>query len=147
MTETLPPTFSEPTVSGQVMRDGAGRLWLDVPRLSACQSCDKTSTCSMSVLGGLAGSASMRLPVEGVDLHSGDRVTVACSSNGLLKSAFLAYGLPSLGLVVGAAMMAVMNFDDGAQALGAGLGLILGVMITRWAVARGHLPALTYFEE
>ena len=43
--------------------------------------------------------------------------------------------------------MAVMNFDDGAQALGAGLGLILGVMITRWAVARGHLPALIYFEE
>jgi sigma-E factor negative regulatory protein RseC len=147
MTETLLPTFPESTVSGQVLRDGAGRYWLDVPRRSACQSCGKSSACSMNALGGLVGSANMRLPIEGLGLSSGDRVTVACSTDSLLKSAFLAYGLPSLGLVVGAAIMAMMNFGDGGQALGAGMGLALGVMITRWAVARGFLPALTYFEE
>lgn len=141
------PVVSGPTVSGLVLRDGAGRLWLDVPRHSACQSCGKSSSCSMGVLGGLAGSASMRVPIDDENLRAGDQVTVVCSSTGLLKSAFLAYGLPSVGLVLGAAMMAVMNFADGAQALGAGMGLVLGVMTTRWAVAQGHLPTLTYFEE
>lgn len=142
MTEIHPPT-----VSGHVLRDGAGRFWIDVPRRSACQSCDKTSSCSMSVLGGLVGSATIRLPIQGMDIQVGDRVRLACPSDGLLKAALLAYGLPALGMVVGAVLMSLMNFNDGPQALGAGLGLFLGVMATRWLVARGHLPALTYFEE
>jgi len=142
MTEATPTT-----VSGHVVRDGAGRLWIDVPRRSACQTCDKSKGCGMGVLGSLSGNGSIRLAADGRAVHVGDQVALTCSSSALLKAAFLAYGLPALGLVFGAVAMALMNFSDGAQVLGAALGLGLGVLTTRQAVARGHLPKLTLNEE
>ncbi len=135
------------TVSGHVVRDGAGRLWVDVPRRSACQTCAKSKGCGMGVLGGLGGNGGVRVAVDAPGLVAGQRVSVTSASSGLLQAAFLAYGLPALGLVVGAVTMAVMNFGDGAQALGAALGLVLGALITRQAVARGHLAAMTLNEE
>jgi len=135
------------TVSGQVVRDDAGRLWIDVPRRSACQTCGKSKGCGMGVLGGLGGNGAVRMAADTPGLVVGQRVAVTCASSDLLLAAFLAYGLPALGLVVGAVAMAVMNFGDGAQALGAASGLILGVLITRQAVARGHLAAMTLNEE
>lgn len=138
-------TDASPTVTGHVVRDDAGRLWVDVPRRSACQSCGKSSACGMSVLGGLSSAGSIRLNADG--LAEGASVDLACPSSGLLKAAFLAYGLPALGLVGGAVSMAVLEFGDGVQALGAGLGLVLAIILTRRTVARGHLPTLSIYEE
>jgi len=101
----------------------------------------------MGVLGGLGGNGTVRMAAEGHDLVAGQRVALTCASSGLLQAAFLAYGLPALGMVLGAVATAAMEFGDGAQALGAALGLGLGVLITRQAVARGHLAALTLNEE
>lgn len=133
--------------TGQVVRDGAGRMWIDVPRRSACQSCGKASGCGMSVLGGLSGNSPLRLSVDGLNRAPGEHVALSCAASGLLKAAFLAYGLTVLGLVAGGVAPALLGLGDGWQALGAALGLGLGILITRWAVARGHIPALTLTEE
>lgn len=135
------------TVYGQVVRDASGRMWVDVPRRSACHSCEKTSGCSMSVLGGLVGGQTTRLPIDGLDMRDGETVQLSCPSEGLLKAAFLAYGLPAFAMVVGALVAATLTVSDLYQALGAAGGLALGVLITRWLVARGHLPTMTLNEE
>lgn len=134
-------------VFGRVVRDGAGHQWIDVPRRSACQSCGKSSDCGMSLLGSLAGDKSLRLPIAGLSVRDGAQVELSCSSRGLLRAAFLAYGLPSMGVVGGAVVAALLDYGDGVQAMSAFLGLALGVMTTRLAVARGHLPTMTLIEE
>lgn len=138
---------SATSVFGRVVRDGAGRQWIDVPRRSACQSCGKSSDCGMSILGSLAGDPNLRLPIDGLSVHDGAQVELSCASSGLLRAAFLAYGLPTLGMVGGALAAAALDFGDGVLALSALVGLALGVMTTRLAVARGHMPTLTLIEE
>lgn len=139
--------MSEPlahTVIGRVVRDGQDRLWIKVPRLSACQGCGKSDSCATPQMGGGAPS---RLPVVGLDVRAGDTVSLSCAGQGVLKAAFLAYGVPALGLVLGALGAALAGGGDFAELLGAALGLGLGLLTTRLAVARGHLPELILNEE
>ena len=141
------PTTGSPagtTVTGRVAVDDDGALFVDVPRRSACQSCGKDSACGMSVLGGLAGTAGfVRMDLKDGTAQSGDTVTLSCPQDGLLKAAVIAYAPPALGLVGGAVTAALNGGGDGVQALGALGGLVLGLMITRWAAAKSRLPAMT----
>lgn len=134
-------------VFGTVVKDAQGRTWVDVPRRSACQSCGKSSGCSMSVLGGLAGGQATRLSVSGVNLAPGQHVELVCPTTGVLKAALLAYGLPLAGLVVGALVAVAFDFSQGAQVLCAGVGLGAGALALRWASRRGDLANLTLIEE
>lgn len=135
------------SVTGRVSVDADGRTWIDVPRRSACQSCGKSSACSVSVLGGLTGGQTTRLPVEGLDVREGQSVQLTCTSENLLKAAFLAYGLPALGVVAGGLCAAAAQGGDGLAFLGAALGLGLGVASARWLTTRGHVSEMTIYEE
>ena len=140
--------MTEPlTVTGRIELDAQGRTWVAVPRRSACQSCGKSSGCGMSVLGGLAGGQKTRLPIAGMDAREGDTVALSCAPGGLLKAAFLAYGLPVLGLVLGAGAAALMNLNDASQMLGAGAGLVAGLLLARLAAKHGRTPTLRLIEE
>lgn len=134
-------------VSGTVVKDAQGRTWVDVPRRSACQSCGKSSGCSMSVLGGLAGGQTTRLSVDGMDLEPGQQVALACPSSGVLKAAVLAYGVPLLGVVGGALIAAAFDFSQGAQMLSAAVGLGVGILVLRRSGRQGGLANLTLIEE
>ncbi|MBF0246500.1 MAG: SoxR reducing system RseC family protein [Alphaproteobacteria bacterium] len=133
--------------TGRVMRDRKGRTWVGVPRRSACKSCGQGDRCGMSVLGGLGGDQTLRLPLDGVDYQVGDVVNVSCPRDGLLAAAMLAYGRPALGLMGGAVCAVAFQVKDEYQALGALTGLILGLMITRWAAARAGLPNMNVAKE
>lgn len=135
------------TVSGTVVKDAQGRTWVEVPRRSACQSCGKSSGCSMSVLGGLTGGQITRLSVGGLELPPGQQVKLACPAGGVLKAAMLAYGVPLAGVMGGALIAAALDQSQGAQMLSAGLGLGLGVLAMRWAGRQGGLTNLTIIEE
>ena len=135
------------TVGGRVIADDDGRLFVDVPRRSACQSCGKESGCGMSVLGGLSVSQSVRLELQDVGVDPGQTVQLSCPQDGLVKAAILAYAPPALGVVAGAVAMALSGFGDGAQAFGALLGLGLGLMTTRMVASHSALPQMYILKE
>jgi positive regulator of sigma E activity len=130
------------TVHGLITKTKDDQIFIDVPRQSGCQGCGKKEGCSMTVLAGLGPSQSLRLAVSNQSLKVGETVDLKCSHKGLVKAAFWAYGPGSVGLVVGASVAALNGYGDGGQALGALLGLGLGLFVTRLAVRRGGLPTL-----
>lgn len=60
----------------------------------------------------------------------GDRVTVAIAAGSVRRTANLAYGIPLLATIAGAALGSSLNGDLGAV-LGAGLGLLAAVGYVR----------------
>lgn len=66
----------------------------------------------------------------------GDKVTVAVAAGAVRRSANLAYGLPLLGVIVGAALGMQAGGDPGAMA-GGGLGLVLAWLLARWKAGQG----------
>ncbi len=133
--------------SGRVVTDKAGVPWVEVSRETACGGCSNNDCCSSAQEEeepGLGVPGKMRFALDGQwSEHEGERVELACSQNGLLFAALLAYGIPTLGGVLGGVLAAGAGLGDGLQALGALGGLVLGFMLARWAVARGQLPLVT----
>jgi len=144
---SLSAPSEESTVSGRVVAGDDGRLFVDVPRRSACQSCGKESGCGMSVLGALSVSQSLRLELQDISVVAGQSVRLSCPQDGLLKAALMAYAPPALGVVMGAVAMALNGFGDGAQVLGALTGLALGLMTTRMLATRSALPKMNILKE
>ncbi|OEJ66249.1 SoxR reducing system RseC family protein [Magnetovibrio blakemorei] len=135
------------TVSGRVVSGAGGQLFVDVPRRSACKSCSKESGCGMSVLGGLSVSQSLRFEMQGgVEATPGETVQLSCSHDGLVKAALMAYLPPVLGLVAGSVATSLSGFGDGLQALGALVGLGLGLILTRALAVHGGLPQMHIHE-
>jgi len=140
-------TGADVTVSGLVVADGDGRLFVDVPRRSACQSCNKESGCGMSVLGGLSVSQSLRLELQDVRVDPGQSVQLSCPQDELVKAAVLAYAPPALGVVAGAVTMALSGFGDGGQAFGALAGLGLGLVTVRMLASHSALAQMYILKE
>ena len=130
------------SVQGRVIKDRDDQLVVEVAKRSACQGCAKETGCTMSALGALNPSQSLHIAVSDMDLNVGETVELQCTHDGLVKAAFLAYGPGSLGLVIGASIAALNGFGDGGQALGALLGLSLGLSLTRMGARKGGLPTL-----
>lgn len=145
MNSSVPLTGNaqDTTVSGRVVAGADGQLFVDVPRRSACKSCAKESGCGMSVLGGLSVSQSLRFEMQGdVKATPGETVQLSCSHDGLVKAALMAYVPPVLGLVAGSVATSLSGFGDGLQALGALVGLGLGLILTRALAVHGGLPQM-----
>jgi sigma-E factor negative regulatory protein RseC len=66
----------------------------------------------------------------------GDEITVAVPDAAVLAAAFVAYLLPLLGLLAGAAVAASTGMGDPEVALGAALGLVAGIVLARWQSGR-----------
>ncbi len=133
--------------SGRVVTDKAGVAWLEVSRETACGGCHNSDCCSSAPQEeepGLGVPGKMRFALDGRwREHEGERVELACSQNGLLLAALLAYGIPTLGAVLGGVLAAKLGWGDGFQALSALGGLVLGFMVARRAVALGQAPSVT----
>lgn len=66
----------------------------------------------------------------------GETVMIAVTAGAVRRSANLAYGLPLVGVVAGAALGMQVSGDPGAMA-GGGAGLILAWLLVRWKVGSG----------
>jgi sigma-E factor negative regulatory protein RseC len=102
-----------------------------------CGSCAMQGGCGVSALGKLLRRQGRTWKVANtVAAKVGDEITVAVPDAAVLAAAFVAYLLPLLCLLAGAAVAASTGTGDPLVALGAGLGLVAGIVLARWQSGR-----------
>lgn len=113
----------------EVVEIGEGGVWVEGIQRSACGSCSARAGCGQHTLSKLGRP--VRLWVETHDAYSlGNQVVLALPEGSLAFSALSLYGLPLIGLVIGA----VLGNQGGseAQSMMAGmLGLVIGLGAAR----------------
>ncbi|WP_430459612.1 SoxR reducing system RseC family protein [Thalassolituus sp. LLYu03] len=110
-----------------------GGVWVEAVQRSACGSCNARSGCGQHSLSKLGRP--MRLWVPGGEgLKAGQDVVLEMPSGSLALSALLLYGLPLLGLIVGATLG--QKGGDLMSGLGAVAGLSAGFLSAK--VMSGH---------
>lgn len=124
---------------GWVLAVEGDKAYVTTERASGCQGCHSQSVCGTSVLAQLFSPVNSS-PIEVVNslnAKEGDEVMLSMDQSGLIHHSFMAYGLPLLGLFIGALslewlanLMAGLNTEIGSI-LGAGLGLACGWWVTR----------------
>lgn len=111
---------------------------------SGCGSCHSRGGCGTSILNKMGPESEHQLQVSSkLPLVPGQRVEVGISEGSLIRSAFLVYMLPLLGLIGIAALMQGWFHSDGAAAVGGILGGIGGFLLARW-IARHAGQAREY---
>lgn len=113
----------------QVVGTGDDGIWVEGVQQSACGACSARAGCGQHTLSKMGKP--VRLWVRTNDSFKvGDQVTIMLPSGSLAISALAMYGLPLLGLILGA----VIGFQGGSEPqslLAGGLGLILGLLAAR----------------
>lgn len=113
----------------QVVGTGDDGIWVEGVQQSACGSCSARSGCGQHTLSKLGRP--VRLWVNTKDRFTvGEQVTISLPSGSLALSALGIYGLPLVGLIIGA----VLGFQGGSEpqsVMAGGLGLVLGLVAAR----------------
>lgn len=119
----------------EVVEIGDGGIWVEGMQRSACGSCNARAGCGQHTLSKLGRP--VRLWVDTLDQFLvGDQVVIALPEGSLAFSALSLYGLPLVGLVIGA----ILGNQGGSEAqsmLTGLLGLVIGFGVARW-FARRH---------
>jgi len=116
----------------RVVSSRNGELLVEPAEQSGCSGCGSRSVCGIS---GLAKHfAGARKPVAiscGADLRPGEELQLQMSEGDLLKVGLLAYLLPSLLAICGAAAATQSGYGDGIALLGAAAGMAAGLLLAR----------------
>lgn len=128
---------------GIIIQQVGGQLRIQLDPAPACAGC--AGAC------GLLGAAVRRhrechviqLPAGTGEFKAGDRVQLQTDDRQLLLASFFTYVLPLGGLLAGAVIGQGLsaNAGDSATAAGAGLGLLAGLSLLRWA-GRHAIPRI-----
>ncbi|WFE68629.1 SoxR reducing system RseC family protein [Thiomicrospira sp. R3] len=121
---------------GWVESTDQNHVWVRTQRESACGGCQGQSSCGTSSLAKVFAMGSqplLRLP-NLMEARPGDQVLLELDGSSLIKQAFLAYGLPLLGLFTGALLVNTMllNPQDWQTAAGALLGMVVAWLWVRF---------------
>lgn len=120
---------------GEVIRNDQGELVMQAECQEQCKSCGAQKICSGS-------SRTLALALDASQqqhYHEGQRLQMDLNEDELLRLTLLAYALPCILLLVLALLAA--PFGDLATALGAILGLGLGIGISSLLIRR-HPPRI-----
>jgi sigma-E factor negative regulatory protein RseC len=114
----------------------AGRMALVEPtEKSGCGGCASRESCGVSGLGKYFASRRKTIAVEcDAQVRAGDDLQLSLSEGDLIKAGLLAYMLPCVAAVAGAAFAS--GYGDVGAALGAALGAVAGFFLARvskWA--------------
>jgi sigma-E factor negative regulatory protein RseC len=112
--------------------DGGEALVRAAAGAGGCGSCAMQGGCATSALGRFLRRQSRTWKIPNTLAAAvGDEITVGVPDAALLKAALLAYLIPILSLLTCAALAAATGTGDFQVALGAGLGLVLGIVLAR----------------
>lgn len=115
----------------------AQRVTVSVDAVAACPRCAAGTGCGAGLLGRRASSELQVKVAPGVSLAPGDRVRLEFLPAPMLRAAWLAYGLPLVGLVTGAVGAASTAPDGDLIAVAGSLaGLAGGAWLGRRALSR-----------
>lgn len=106
---------------------------LEVVRRKPCGLCGQTRGCGISLWGRLfSHRRNIVKALNQIGAKQGDSVIVGVDEHAVLTSALTAYGVPLLALLLGALLGSSLTGEYGQPdlyaALGAGAGLILGLL-------------------
>lgn len=117
-----------------VAEAGAGYVWVEIQRRSACGACQASGGCGTATLAKAWGIRSMRTrALSTLSLQPGDEVIVGLADGVLLRGALLAYLLP-LALLLAGALLGQAAFAGAGEELvilSGVLGLGLGFLAVR----------------
>lgn len=106
---------------------------------AGCGSCHARQTCSTRILNKMAPETQHHLEVASpLPLVPGQRVEVGITEGSLLRSVFLVYMLPLLGLIGGAAILQGTLGTDPAAACGGVAGGVAGFLCARYLARHTH---------
>ncbi|BBP43470.1 SoxR reducing system RseC family protein [Thiosulfativibrio zosterae] len=123
---------------GKVVMADESFIWVKTQRQSGCSGCQSEKGCGTSTLAKLfAPESSSPLKIlNTLNAKEGQQVMLSLNEADLIKHSFMAYGLPLLGLFVGAFALQLVLKDavssDWPAILGGFLGLFAGWGVTRW---------------
>lgn len=104
-------------------------IWVQTQARSTCSTCHVGSDCGTSVLAKWFGQRSNRIRVRnGLGLEIGEGAVVGIEESALLKASLLAYLMPMLAMVGAAVAAAGLGAQDAGIALGAMMGLGIGLL-------------------
>jgi len=122
------------------------RAYVVTQRSNGCQSCDSQKSCGTSVLAQLFSPANgSKIDVENtLDVKAGDEVELSMDESRLIHHSLMAYGLPLLGLFVGALSFQWLGNGEGDAAADgyALIGSLLGLLSGWWMTRRYYRPQL-----
>ena len=127
------------TAAGRIesVRDGTMTVIVESPVV--CRRCAAGKGCGAGLLTDVEQRRRIDVDIPaGMIPAVGETVSLAISPTQLLKAASIAYGLPLLALVIGAALASLLGIGaDSPVAIGLALGgLLAGVMTSRRLLAR-----------
>ncbi len=109
-----------------------GELLVEATERSGCGGCGSRNVCGVS---GLAKYfAGGRKPVAlscSEDVGQGEELQLQMSEGDLLKAGLMAYLVPSVSAIAGAALLTLGGYGDGYAVLGALTGVLAGLLLMR----------------
>jgi sigma-E factor negative regulatory protein RseC len=114
---------------GHIVTIANGMAEVRIAAISACGSCRSQESCGTA-------AAAANTQIVRVDatpgMHAGDEISLQMEAATVAGGALLGYLMPALSVVGGAIGGAVWFGSDAAAALGAGIGLALGLLTLRF---------------
>lgn len=110
----------------------AGMAWVEATESSGCGACQSKSACGVSGLGRFFSNKRQPVAVAcGGSAQPGQELVLAVDESEMLRAGLLAYLLPALLAVFGAALADHVWGGDATGALGALAGFALGLALAR----------------
>jgi sigma-E factor negative regulatory protein RseC len=115
----------------EVMKTAADGIWVRAVESASCGVCAGQG-CSSRRIAELFQRKPRLFQVDcDLSLSPGDRVIVGIADGSVLKSALRVYGLPLVGMLIGALTAQALQPGDGAALAGLVAGGALGLLLAR----------------
>ena len=112
--------------------DPLTNILVEVTADAACPRCAAGKGCGAGLMGGVAKERQIEAKLKhGLEVRSGDTVSVAMEPRNMLRAAIIVYGYPLLSALLGALLAWFLNLSDMASALFALTGIAVGFLIAR----------------
>lgn len=113
----------------RVLRASQDIAWVEPAEQSGCGACQAKSACAISGLGRFFSSRRQPVPVCAANAQPGEHLTLVMSESDFLKAGLLAYLIPSVLAVAGAAVATVSGAGDAWAVLGMLVGVAAGILL------------------
>ncbi len=114
---------------GRIVAIADGMADVRIAAISACGSCRSQESC-----GTAAAANTQIVRVDATPgMHSGDEISLQMEAATVAGGALLGYLMPALSVIGGAIAGSEWFGSDAAAALGAGIGLTLGLLALRFS--------------
>ena len=126
--------------TGRVVAIESDAFWVETVRNSSCGNCAGNDRCGHGLIAKMYGPVHHRVRVRLRDGDPpapdiGEQVVIGLPEQSLLFGSLLVYLVPTLTLTAGAVMGSVLGGSDLAALSGAVVGLLSGLLATRWIIS------------